>query len=57
MSIEAMAMAGVDYTVCGIDLGFWEQQRLEQPPPFLLAEPNSCHEVVKKDHKLQDIVG
>ena len=49
MSIEALAMAGVDYTVCGISLEVWEHEGLEQPPPYLLAEPNSSHEVeIKK---------
>ncbi|XVF61606.1 hypothetical protein PTKIN_Ptkin08bG0143800 [Pterospermum kingtungense] len=49
MSIEALAMARVDYTVCGIDLEVWEHEELEQPPAYLLAEPiNSSHEVEKK---------
>lgn len=48
MSIEALAMAGVDYTVYGIEFKVWERQELEQLPPYLLAEPNTGREVVKK---------
>lgn len=40
MSIEALAMAGVDYKECGINLELWEQGP-EPPPPYLLAEKNS----------------
>ncbi|KAA8546801.1 hypothetical protein F0562_003230 [Nyssa sinensis] len=39
MSIEALAMAGVDYMECGIDVEAWESRGgLDQPPPHLLAE-------------------
>lgn len=41
-------MAGVDYTVCGIEFKVWERQELEQLPPYLLAEPNTGREVEKK---------
>ncbi|KAL4368580.1 hypothetical protein GQ457_05G014620 [Hibiscus cannabinus] len=43
MSIEALAMAGLDYQVCGIEFHVWE----DQPPPYLLADSNSGHEVEK----------
>nr|DAD21956.1 TPA_asm: hypothetical protein HUJ06_023419 [Nelumbo nucifera] len=36
MSIEALAMAGLDYTECGIDL-----DELDQIPPYLLFEKGS----------------
>nr|DAD21957.1 TPA_asm: hypothetical protein HUJ06_023420 [Nelumbo nucifera] len=38
VSIEALAMAGVDYMECGIDLDEWERREFEPPPPYLLAE-------------------
>lgn len=47
MSIEALAMAGVDYKVCGIEFQVWEHEELEQPPPYLLAEPNTGRYVEK----------
>ncbi|KAK8652813.1 hypothetical protein V6N13_126836 [Hibiscus sabdariffa] len=43
MSIEALAMAGLDYQVCGIEFHVWE----DRPPPYLLADSNSGHEVEK----------
>ncbi|KAK8716500.1 hypothetical protein V6N13_043807 [Hibiscus sabdariffa] len=48
MSIEALAMAGVDYKACGIEFEAWEHEQLEQTPPHLLAEPNSSREVEKE---------
>ncbi|KAB2094405.1 hypothetical protein ERO13_A02G142600v2 [Gossypium hirsutum] len=47
MSIEALAMAGVDYEVCGIEFQVWEHEELEQPPPYLLAELNTGRDVEK----------
>jgi hypothetical protein len=43
MSIEALAMAGVDYTESGLRFEEWPEQisGLEQPPLHLLAEQNS----------------
>ncbi|KAK9904493.1 hypothetical protein M0R45_000716 [Rubus argutus] len=38
MSVEAFAMAGMDYTKSGIDLEELEYDASEQPPPYLLAE-------------------
>ncbi|KAJ0018347.1 hypothetical protein Pint_12245 [Pistacia integerrima] len=38
MSIEALAMAGVDYAECGIYVEAWEHGGLEQIPAYLLAE-------------------
>lgn len=39
MSIEALAMAGVDCRECGIDVELWESGGMEeQPPVYLLAE-------------------
>ena len=42
MSIEAMAMAGMDYKECAISLEEWDQRGPEQapPPPYLQAEHN-----------------
>ena len=49
MSIEALAMAGVDYTESGLRLEEWAEKSsgLEQPPLHLLAEQNSCIGVEK----------
>ncbi|PON47654.1 hypothetical protein TorRG33x02_133470 [Trema orientale] len=38
MSIEALAMAGLSYSECGIALKEWEPHSLEQPPEHLLLE-------------------
>ncbi|KAH1113684.1 hypothetical protein J1N35_007062 [Gossypium stocksii] len=48
MSIEALAMAGVDYTVCSIEFVVWERHELEQLSPYLLTKPNTGCEVMKK---------
>ncbi|KAF3439325.1 hypothetical protein FNV43_RR17602 [Rhamnella rubrinervis] len=45
MSIEALAMAGVSYVECGIDLQVLEHGGLEWPPLYLLAEKNVSSEV------------
>jgi len=37
MSIEALAMAGMDYRESGIKLEEWEKSGLEQPPLHLVA--------------------
>ena len=49
MSIEALAMAGVDYTESGLRFEEWPEKSsgLEQPPLHLLAEQNSCIEAEK----------
>lgn len=47
MSIEALAMAGIDHTVCSIKLEEWENGDLQQPPPHLLGEKNYSIEVGK----------
>ncbi|KAJ6929310.1 hypothetical protein NC652_013248 [Populus alba x Populus x berolinensis] len=44
-SIEALAMAGVDYLIHNMDIEEWEQEELE-PPPYLL---------VKEEEKLKEI--
>ncbi|KAE7998063.1 hypothetical protein FH972_002641 [Carpinus fangiana] len=46
MSIEALAMAGVDYTESGLWFEEWPEKSsgLEQRPLHLLAEQNSCIE-------------
>ncbi|CAJ1855525.1 unnamed protein product [Sphenostylis stenocarpa] len=38
MSIEAMAMAGVDYKECAITLEKWNPLCPQQPPLYLVAE-------------------
>ncbi|KAK8540783.1 hypothetical protein V6N13_089108 [Hibiscus sabdariffa] len=55
MSIEALAMAGLDYQVCGIEFHVWdwEHQELDQPPPYLLADSNSGHEMVEQQQQQQ----
>nr|DAD41112.1 TPA_asm: hypothetical protein HUJ06_015435 [Nelumbo nucifera] len=49
VSLEAPAMAGVDYAECGVDLKEWEHGELELPPPHLLAEEE------KKMNELYDL--
>jgi len=43
MSIEAMAMAGMDYEECAISLEKWNPLCPQQPPLYLVAE---CEEFV-----------
>jgi len=38
MSIEAMAMAGMDYKECAISLEKWNPLCPQQPPLYLVAE-------------------
>ncbi|KAL4645314.1 hypothetical protein ACB092_02G226700 [Castanea dentata] len=54
MSIEALAMAGIDYTECNIKLEELEKDGLEQPPQYLLDMQNFGNEVEKMggDHVL-----
>lgn len=48
-SIEALAMAGMDYHVFGMTKEEWEREELELPPPHLLAEEEG--EVERSDGK------
>ncbi|KAK5785295.1 uncharacterized protein LOC128283873 [Gossypium arboreum] len=43
LSIEALAMAGVDYVEWGLDIEEWERED-ELPPPHLLADDNEKEE-------------
>ncbi|KAF2293036.1 hypothetical protein GH714_035567 [Hevea brasiliensis] len=43
VSIEALAMAGMDYLEWGMDVQEWERE--EPPPPHLLAEEEKEEEV------------
>ncbi|GAV84674.1 hypothetical protein CFOL_v3_28116 [Cephalotus follicularis] len=48
VSLEALAMAGLDYNEWGLDTEEWERKDLEtMPPPHLLAEEE---EIVKRDY-------
>ncbi|KAL3580110.1 hypothetical protein D5086_017945 [Populus alba] len=47
-SIEALAMAGVDYLIHNLDIEEWEQEELELPPPHLLADEEEEEEVERK---------
>jgi hypothetical protein len=47
MSIEALAMAGIDYTECDIKLEEWEKVGFEKPAPHLLADQNFSIEAEK----------
>ncbi|KAI3518938.1 hypothetical protein L1887_07844 [Cichorium endivia] len=38
ISIEALAMAGVDYNEWGIDFEEWERMEMGPPPPHLYSE-------------------
>ncbi|KAK7306026.1 hypothetical protein VNO77_43940 [Canavalia gladiata] len=49
MSIEAMAMAGMDYKESAINLEQWDPRYPEKPPLYLLVESN---ELVNVDAKL-----
>lgn len=49
-SIEALAMAGVDYLIHNLDIEEWEQEELELPPPHLLAEEEEEVERKSKDN-------
>ncbi|CAL1400171.1 unnamed protein product [Linum trigynum] len=45
ISLEALAMAGVDYVEWGMDAEEWERQQLRQPPPpHLLADDHDLQE-------------
>ncbi|XAR73405.1 hypothetical protein NMG60_11007366 [Bertholletia excelsa] len=49
MSIEALAMTGVDYMESGIDFETWECGGVVgKPPPYLLAEKDPANEGVEK---------
>lgn len=48
MSIEAMAMAGMDYKECDINLEEWETHYQEQPPLYLLVERDELVNVAAK---------
>ena len=53
MSIEALAMAGVDYMKCDIDVEKWERCGEKQPPSHLLAEGNvPSNEIFMEKDKL-----
>ncbi|TQE14139.1 hypothetical protein C1H46_000058 [Malus baccata] len=41
MSIEALAMAGMDYAKSGIDFRELEYSAWKQPPPYLVADRSS----------------
>ncbi|GAB4848702.1 hypothetical protein Ancab_003427 [Ancistrocladus abbreviatus] len=41
MSLEALAVAGVDCNECGINLEAWERRESEQLPLHLLPEKNT----------------
>lgn len=48
MSIEAMAMAGMDYKESGINFEEWNCTCREQPPLHLEDDASSCSKVVNK---------
>ncbi|KAF9681870.1 hypothetical protein SADUNF_Sadunf05G0047900 [Salix dunnii] len=48
-SIEALAMAGVDYLIHNMNIEEWEQDESELPPPHLLAEEEEEVERNSKD--------
>ncbi|XAR73404.1 hypothetical protein NMG60_11007364 [Bertholletia excelsa] len=51
MSIEALAMAGLDCMECEIDLMAWER-----PPPYLLEENDSSnYDVVEKNPEVDPL--
>ncbi|GMN33811.1 hypothetical protein TIFTF001_004351 [Ficus carica] len=58
MSIEAMAMAGIDYSECGIDTEDWELGDRELPPPvYLLADQQSSESyIIEAEDKREMII-
>ncbi|KAK3225911.1 hypothetical protein Dsin_005773 [Dipteronia sinensis] len=54
MSMEALAMAGADYTECCIELQVTSKDSgfQQQPPPYLMAEQNSGSTEIEK--KIRD---
>ncbi|XVF61607.1 hypothetical protein PTKIN_Ptkin08bG0143900 [Pterospermum kingtungense] len=44
VSIEALAMAGTDYVEWGMDIEEWEQEDLDFPPAYLLADEEGAEE-------------
>ncbi|KAI3518939.1 hypothetical protein L1887_07845 [Cichorium endivia] len=48
-SIEALAMAGVDYNEWGMDFEEWERMEMGPPPPHLYADAYEEHEHEKDD--------
>ncbi|KAF7834425.1 mitochondrial uncoupling protein 5-like [Senna tora] len=52
MSIEAMAMAGMDYKECGINFEDWDRHCRDQPPLYLQTGQSICREV--ENHKSMD---
>ncbi|KAL9371431.1 hypothetical protein Peur_036571 [Populus x canadensis] len=53
-SIEALAMAGVDYLIHNLDIEEWEEEELELPPPHLLAEEEEEEEEEKVERNSKD---
>lgn len=49
MSIEAMAMAGLDYRECGVNFEEWDRHCHEQPPLYLQIEQSLCREMGNKN--------
>ncbi|GMI67942.1 hypothetical protein HRI_000463500 [Hibiscus trionum] len=50
VSIEALAMAGVDYMEWGMDIEEWECDH-ELPPPHLLADCDEEDELMKRQFR------
>ncbi|XVF15110.1 hypothetical protein REPUB_Repub09cG0121100 [Reevesia pubescens] len=46
VSIEALAMAGTDYIEWGMGIEEWEQEELEFPPAYLLADEEEGEEEI-----------
>ena len=50
VSLEAFAMAGMDYLEFAVDAEEWEQD-LVQPPPHLLVEEEEPGEEIRRDSR------
>ncbi|CAB4314155.1 unnamed protein product [Prunus armeniaca] len=54
MSIEALAMAGMDYAESRIELEELEYCGWEQPPPYLVAEQTLGIEIVANQEQMKE---
>ncbi|OUZ99359.1 hypothetical protein BVC80_715g67 [Macleaya cordata] len=55
ISIEALAMAGADYTECDIDCEEWERDEIETTPPYLLADDDEEDDEDEEEEVIKEI--
>lgn len=55
MSIEALAMAGMDYAESGIRIEEWEDEGVEEKPPlYLIADHHHHHHLCSIEEDQED---